>query len=80
MKKKFKNTEKILVECFINQQLANMSNMFLSKYLEKIINNKTVAVIRKNDFKSEVILRSFNIKKIYKYKFGGFIEELDIYF
>ena len=32
--------------------------------------------IRKNDFKSEVILRSFNIKKIYKYKFGGFIERI----
>ncbi len=70
-KRKENNSDGILVECFINQQLANMSNMLLCKYLEKIYKTTSSAIIRKYDFKTEVILKSFQIDKIYKYEFGG---------
>lgn len=68
--KKF-DTSKILVECFLNQQLYNTSNIIICKYLEKILNINSIAIIRKFDFKSEVILRSFGIDNIYKYSFNG---------
>lgn len=71
-----KSSKKILVECFINQQLSSITNIVISKYLERILGLRSVAIIRKYDFKNEVILKSFHIEKIYKYEFGGILTRL----
>ena len=63
---------KVLVECFINHEVYNLSNILIGKFLQKIYNCDAVAILRSGDLKNEIILKSFGIKKIYFYNFGDF--------
>ena len=66
----------ILVESFINQPAYILSNAIISLYLSKIFNFKTIGIIRSGDVKSEVIFRSFGIKKFIYFKNPNFLKRI----
>ena len=49
---------KVLVECFINHEVYNLSNILIGKFLQKIYNCDAVAILRSGDLKNEIILKS----------------------
>ena len=66
------NNKIILVENFINQAAYGMSNAIISKFLSKINKQNILGFIRKGDIKSEIIFRSFGIKKFIYFKKKNF--------
>lgn len=71
-----KAKREILVESFINQPAYILSNGIISFYLKKIFKENISSVIRQGDIKSEVIFRSFGVKKFFYYKNQSFLEKI----
>ena len=79
--KKFSNNENenkklILVESFINQPAYTLSNGIISFYLKEIFKENIVSIIRQGDIKSELIFRSFGVKKFFYYKDMNFLQKI----
>ena len=62
----FKNKKNgyLLVESFINHPAYSLSNIVIGKYLQKIKGFEMIGVVRKFDYKSEVLFRAFGVKKL----------------
>jgi len=71
-----KDKKEILVESFINQPAYILSNGIISFYLKKIFKENISSIIREGDIKSEVIFRSFGVKKFFYYKNQNFLEKI----
>ncbi len=74
--KKIYNNKFILVESFINHPAYTLSNAASAFMLSKAKNLEILGLVRKNDFKSELILRSFGCKKIIFYNRPNFFYRL----
>tara|TARA_B100000242_G_scaffold287289_1_gene253893 strand:+ start:219 stop:2021 length:1803 start_codon:yes stop_codon:yes gene_type:complete len=70
------NKNLILVESFINQPAYTLSNGIISFYLNKIFKGNIVSIIRQGDIKSELIFRSFGVKKFFYYKDMNFLQKI----
>ncbi len=70
-----KNKKLILVESFINQSAYTLSNGIISFYLKEIFKENIVSIIRAGDIKSELIFRSFGVRKFFYYKNQNFLEK-----
>ncbi len=71
-----KSKKEILVESFINQSAYILSNGIISFYLKKIFKENISSIIREGDIKSEVIFRSFGVKKFFYYKNQSFLKKI----
>ena len=71
-----KNKNLILVESFISQPAYTLSNGIISFYLKKIFKGNIVSIIRQGDIKSELIFRSFGVKKFFYYKDMNFLQKI----
>jgi len=70
------NKKFILVESFINQSAYTLSNGIIAFYLKEIFKENIVSIIRAGDIKSELIFRSFGVKKFFYYKDQNFFEKI----
>ena len=61
-------TDITLVESFINHAAYSLSNIIIADLIRKIKGGKIISVIRKFDLKSEILFRSFGVKKFIYYK------------
>lgn len=66
-----KKKQKILIENFINHPFYSINNLLVGKYLEIITNKECIGFLRKGDLRGEFLLKSFGIKNIYYYNYGG---------
>ena len=73
---KNENKKLILVESFINQPAYILSNGIISFYLKEIFKENIVSIIRQGDIKSEIIFRSFGVKKFFYYKDMNFLQKI----
>ena len=73
---KNENKKLILVESFINQPAYILSNGIISFYLKEIFKENIVSIIRQGDIKSELIFRSFGVKKFFYYKDMNFLQKI----
>lgn len=67
-KEKFlnKNAEKfLLITSLLTSKLYSINNIIIGMNLCKILNKKPIALIRKDDFGTEIFMRSFGINKFY---------------
>ena len=71
-----KSKKTILVESFINHAAYTLSNGIISIYLKKIFNSKIIGIIRGGDIKSEIIFRSFGIKKFIYFNNLNFLKRI----
>ena len=53
-----------------------MSNGIISFYLKEIFKENIVSIIRQGDIKSELIFRSFGVKKFFYYKDMNFLQKI----
>ncbi len=70
----------ILIESLINHHSYSINNMLIGKYLEILTHTNSIGLIRAGDIKGYFLLRSFGVKKLYIYKFGGFYSRLKYIF
>jgi len=70
----------ILIESFLNQQFHAVTNMMIGKYLKSFTNSNCIGLIRAGDIKGRLLFRSFGVKNIYEYKFGGFFNRVTYIF
>lgn len=73
---KNENKKSILVESFINQPAYTLSNGIISFYLKEIFKENIVSIVRQGDIKSELIFRSFGVKKFFYYKDMNFLQKI----
>lgn len=73
---KINNNQNILVESFINQPAYTVSNAIISFYLKQIFKGEITTILREGDIKSEIIFRSFGVKKFIYYKNQNFIQKI----
>ncbi len=65
-------TDITLVESFINHAAYSLSNIIIADLIRKLKGGKIISVIRKFDLKSEILFRSFGVKKFIYYKSPNF--------
>ena len=61
--KKFEN--QILITSLLHSKLYSINNIVIGLNLSKILNKTAVALIKKNDFGTEIFMRSFGIEKFH---------------
>lgn len=67
-KKNFQNEksdDQILITSLLHSKLYSINNIVIGVNLSKLLNKKAVALIKKNDFGTEIFMRSFGIEKFY---------------
>ena len=67
-KKNFQNKkhdDQILITSFLHTKLYSINNIVIGINLSKLLNKTAVALIKKNDFGTEIFMRSFGIEKFY---------------
>jgi len=67
-KKNFQNKkfeDQILITSLLSTKLYSINNIVIGINLSKILNKTAIALIKKNDFATEIFMRSFGIEKFY---------------
>ena len=82
-KKNFQNKkhdDQILITSFLHTKLYSINNIVIGINLSKLLNKTAVALIKKNDFGTEIFMRSFGIEKFYYLHNENFISRLKYLF